>query len=76
MAELNAYIRAGSAPSTPSGGTFDFSSQALTPPVGINVFAVKGVVPDASLEEVFRSIVPFFFPLTAVLVLVIILVIQ
>jgi C4-dicarboxylate transporter DctM subunit len=51
--------------------TFCIELGALTPPVGINVFAVKGVVPDATLEEVFRSIVPFFFPLTALLVLIV-----
>ena len=51
--------------------TFCIELGALTPPVGINVFAVKGVVPDATLEEVFRSIVPFFFPLTALLVIIV-----
>jgi TRAP-type C4-dicarboxylate transport system permease large subunit len=51
--------------------TFCIELGALTPPVGINVFAVKGVVPDATLSEVFRSIVPFFFPLTALLVIIV-----
>ena len=51
--------------------TFVIELGALTPPVGINVFAVKGTVPDARLEEVFRSIIPFFFPLTALLVLLV-----
>jgi tripartite ATP-independent transporter DctM subunit len=31
----------------------------LTPPVGMNVFVVKGVVKDVSLEKVFLGVVPF-----------------
>ncbi len=31
----------------------------LTPPVGMNVFVVKGVVRDVSLEKVFLGVVPF-----------------
>ena len=53
--------------------TFCIELGALTPPVGINVFAVKGTVSDASLEEVFRSVVPFFFPLTALLVVIVLM---
>jgi hypothetical protein len=45
VAELNAYIRAGSTPSAPSGGNFDFSSQALTPPVGWSVGVPGGTEP-------------------------------
>jgi len=33
----------------------------ITPPVGINVYAVKGVAEaDVSLEEIFRGVLPFF----------------
>lgn len=31
----------------------------LTPPVGVNVFVVKGIVPDVPIEQIFRGIVPF-----------------
>jgi len=31
----------------------------LTPPIGMNVFVVKGVVKDVSLEKVFLGVVPF-----------------
>ncbi len=31
----------------------------VTPPVGLAAFALKGVVPDVPLEEIFRSITPF-----------------
>jgi TRAP-type C4-dicarboxylate transport system permease large subunit len=37
----------------------------------MNVFAVKGAVPDASLAEIFRSVVPFFLSLTALLVVIV-----
>jgi TRAP-type C4-dicarboxylate transport system permease large subunit len=31
----------------------------VTPPVGINVFVMKGVAPEVPLGTVFRGIVPF-----------------
>ncbi len=34
----------------------------ITPPVGLNVYVLKGVAPDSiSLEEIFRGIVPFLY---------------
>jgi C4-dicarboxylate transporter, DctM subunit len=33
---------------------------AITPPVGINVYVIKGVAPDVDLEVVFKGILPFF----------------
>jgi len=45
----------------------------LTPPVGMNVFVVKGVVKDVSLEKVFLGVVPFLvadFVLLALLFLI------
>jgi TRAP-type C4-dicarboxylate transport system permease large subunit len=35
----------------------------ITPPVGINVFVIKGIAPDIPLETIFRGIVPFLFSL-------------
>jgi C4-dicarboxylate transporter DctM subunit len=32
---------------------------AITPPVGINVYTIKGVAPDVPLETIFRGIFPF-----------------
>jgi C4-dicarboxylate transporter DctM subunit len=32
----------------------------ITPPVGINVFVIKGVVPDIPIGTIFKGIVPFF----------------
>lgn len=42
-----------------------------TPPVGMNVFVVKNLVPELSLSEAFRGTWPFNFGLILVLVLVI-----
>jgi tripartite ATP-independent transporter DctM subunit len=33
----------------------------IDPPVGINVFVVKGLVPDVPMSEIFAGIVPFWF---------------
>ena len=33
----------------------------ITPPIGLNVFVVKSIVPDVPLGDIFRGIVPFFF---------------
>ncbi len=32
----------------------------ISPPVGMNVFVVKGLVPDTSMGEIFRAITPFW----------------
>jgi tripartite ATP-independent transporter DctM subunit len=31
----------------------------ITPPVGVNVFVIKGIAPDVPLEHIFRGIMPF-----------------
>ena len=31
----------------------------ITPPVGVNVFVIKGIAPDIPLEKIFRGILPF-----------------
>jgi C4-dicarboxylate transporter DctM subunit len=31
----------------------------ITPPVGMNVYVIKGVAPDVPLETIFRGIFPF-----------------
>ncbi len=40
------------------------SMGCITPPVGINVYVIKGVVPDVPLETIFKGIWPFFWALT------------
>jgi len=42
----------------------------ISPPVGLNVFVVKGLVPDIPLTTIFRGIWPFWFAMLAVIVLV------
>jgi TRAP-type C4-dicarboxylate transport system permease large subunit len=32
----------------------------ISPPVGINVFVVKGIAPDVELNTIFRGIWPFW----------------
>lgn len=43
----------------------------ISPPVGINVFVVKGIAPDVPMNDIFRGIWPFWFAmLLAILILV------
>ena len=35
----------------------------ITPPVGVNVFVIKGIAPDIPLERIFRGILPFLLAL-------------
>ncbi len=35
----------------------------ITPPVGVNVFVIKGIAPDIPLETIFKGILPFLFSL-------------
>ena len=43
----------------------------ITPPVGVNVFVIKGIAPEIPLEIIFRGIMPF---LAALIILTIILI--
>jgi C4-dicarboxylate transporter DctM subunit len=43
----------------------------ITPPVGVNVFVIKGIAPDVPLENIFKGIYPF---LAALIIVTIILV--
>jgi len=45
---------------------------AITPPVGINVYVIKGVAADVELETIFKGVLPFFI---AMLVCILILMI-
>jgi tripartite ATP-independent transporter DctM subunit len=44
----------------------------ITPPVGVNVFVIKGIAPDIALEKIFKGILPF---LAALIVFTILLMI-
>jgi C4-dicarboxylate transporter DctM subunit len=38
----------------------------ITPPVGVNVFVIKGIAPDVPLEHIFKGILPFLAALLIV----------
>jgi len=38
----------------------------ITPPVGVNVFVLKGIAPDVPLEKIFKGILPFLAALIVV----------
>jgi C4-dicarboxylate transporter DctM subunit len=42
----------------------------ITPPVGVNVFVVKGIAIDTPLEVIFKGIFPFLVALIACIVIV------
>jgi len=44
----------------------------FTPPIGMSVFAVSGVAPDVPMYSIFAGVVPFFFILLGVVVLIIV----
>ena len=35
----------------------------ITPPVGVNVFVIKGIAPEIPLEVIFKGILPFLVAL-------------
>jgi TRAP-type C4-dicarboxylate transport system permease large subunit len=41
----------------------------ITPPVGVNVFVIKGIAPDIPLRRIFRGILPFLVALIILTVL-------
>jgi tripartite ATP-independent transporter DctM subunit len=41
----------------------------ITPPMGLNVFTVAGVMPDVPLETIFKGALPFLFAIIAVCVI-------
>ena len=43
----------------------------ITPPVGINVFIIKGVAPDVPLETIFKGTMPFLAGMVVMTVLVV-----
>ncbi len=44
----------------------------ITPPIGVNVFAIGSVADDVPMQEIFRGIVPFFFCMVLVVLLLVI----
>src|SRR5690606_31663917 len=44
----------------------------IAPPVGLNVFVVRSVVPDVPLQTIYRGVMPFLLAMIAALLLIII----
>jgi C4-dicarboxylate transporter DctM subunit len=44
----------------------------ITPPVGVNVFVIKGIAPDIPLHHIFRGIFPFLVALVLMTIMLII----
>jgi len=44
----------------------------ITPPVGVNVYVIKGISPDVPLERIFRGIFPFLWALIIVTIILMI----
>ncbi|RMF33931.1 MAG: TRAP transporter large permease subunit, partial [Alphaproteobacteria bacterium] len=44
----------------------------ISPPVGINVFVVKGIAPGVPLNTIFRGIWPFWFAMLAAVILIVV----
>jgi len=44
----------------------------ITPPVGVNVFVIKGIAPDIPLETIFKGIFPFLVALAIVTIILVI----
>ena len=43
----------------------------ITPPVGMNVFVVKGIAPDVPMSTIFRGVLPFWFAMLVCLGLIV-----
>jgi len=43
----------------------------ITPPVGINVFVVKGIAPDVPMSTIFKGVLPFWIAMLIALVVLI-----
>ena len=44
----------------------------ITPPVGVNVFVIKGIAPDIPIQTIFRGIFPFLIALIIVTIILVI----
>jgi C4-dicarboxylate transporter DctM subunit len=44
----------------------------ITPPVGVNVFVMKGIAPDVPLESIFKGILPFLVALIVCLIILVV----
>lgn len=45
----------------------------ISPPVGVNVFIVKGIAPDVPMATIFRGIWPFWFAMLAAIIVILLI---
>jgi TRAP-type C4-dicarboxylate transport system permease large subunit len=45
----------------------------ITPPVGLNVFIIKGVAKDVPLQVIFKGVIPFLVASVVAIILIMIL---
>jgi TRAP-type C4-dicarboxylate transport system permease large subunit len=43
----------------------------IDPPVGVNVFVVKGIAPDVPMNDIFIGIVPFWLAMMATILILV-----
>ena len=43
----------------------------IDPPVGVNVFVVKGIAPDVPMNDIFIGIIPFWFAMMATIAILV-----
>lgn len=49
-----------------------FEMGLVTPPVGLNVFVIKGIAQDVPIETIFRGIVPFLLAMILCVIMLIV----
>ncbi|MCC8017971.1 MAG: TRAP transporter large permease [Lachnospiraceae bacterium] len=50
--------------------TFTCAIGALSPPVGINLFVIRNTVPDVSINEIIKGVIPYICVIFAVLIVI------
>ena len=43
----------------------------ISPPVGVNVFVVKGIAPDVPMNDIFKGILPFWLAMIVALAILV-----
>jgi len=49
--------------------TINMELGLITPPVGLNLFVIKGISPDIKNKEILKGVVPFIFIMMAFIAL-------
>lgn len=49
--------------------TLTMEMSLITPPVGVNVFVLHGVIPEVPMEDVFKGVLPFWLAMLMVIIM-------